>query len=206
MSNQLLDKQRPPFLYPPAGPIDRLYPKPEFDRNYFRPSPGNIHIHVSCSEGRAGYGVFFGPGNPLNVSQRLCGADQTRYRAQLMALITALEVTHSPIKVRVGKTHQETQMWMQRAEYVRNVYMHPHIYTDFKFLAEIESKHLGKWILSPKPKKNGDLLLRLSECVQQGRRINWHFVKTGDKGHEAAFKLAQAGRMEEDLPFLTLKD
>lgn len=41
---------------------------------------------------RAGLGVFFGPNDPRNVSERLAGEPQTNQRAELMAVLRALEV------------------------------------------------------------------------------------------------------------------
>lgn len=40
---------------------------------------------------RAGVGVYFGPGDPRNVSERLQGEPQTNQRAELMAILRALE-------------------------------------------------------------------------------------------------------------------
>lgn len=41
---------------------------------------------------RAGVGVFFGDGDPRNVSERLEGEPQTNQRAELMAMLRALEI------------------------------------------------------------------------------------------------------------------
>ncbi|KAJ2778301.1 hypothetical protein GGI15_004213 [Coemansia interrupta] len=40
---------------------------------------------------RAGVGVYFGPGDSRNVSEPLCGPRQTNQRAELMAIIRAME-------------------------------------------------------------------------------------------------------------------
>jgi ribonuclease HI len=44
---------------------------------------------------RAGYGVYFGLKSPLNISARLPGRHQTNQRAELFAVLKALEVLHS---------------------------------------------------------------------------------------------------------------
>ncbi|CAM1510404.1 Fc.00g007390.m01.CDS01 [Cosmosporella sp. VM-42] len=48
---------------------------------------------------RAGLGVFFGHGDPRNISERLNGEPQTNQRAELMAIQRALEV--APLKKNV---------------------------------------------------------------------------------------------------------
>jgi ribonuclease HI len=44
---------------------------------------------------RAGYGVYFGPSSPLNISARLPGPQQTNQRAELFAVLKALETLHT---------------------------------------------------------------------------------------------------------------
>ena len=48
---------------------------------------------------RAGFGVYWGEGHPLNTHQALPGAIQTAQRAEVAALLWALQQAQSPIKV-----------------------------------------------------------------------------------------------------------
>lgn len=50
---------------------------------------------------RAGVGVFFGHNDPRNVSERLQGEPQTNQRAELMAILRALEIAPLKQKVRI---------------------------------------------------------------------------------------------------------
>ncbi|KYK61178.1 RNase H domain protein [Drechmeria coniospora] len=50
---------------------------------------------------RAGIGVFFGDGDPRNLSERLEGEPQTNQRAELMALLRALEIAPTNQTVRI---------------------------------------------------------------------------------------------------------
>ncbi|KAI1117443.1 ribonuclease H-like protein [Nemania sp. NC0429] len=70
--------------------------------------PGVIQIFTdgsSLSNGRAGatagVGVFFGEGDPRNISERLAGETQTNQRAELTAVIRALERTKKNAKIRI---------------------------------------------------------------------------------------------------------
>ena len=40
---------------------------------------------------RAGYGVYFGPGHPRDLAEKLTGAVQTNRRAELQAAVRALD-------------------------------------------------------------------------------------------------------------------
>ncbi len=61
----------------------------------------DVYIDGSCQKGRAGVGVWFGNGDARNVSERLEGAQQTNQRAELTALIRALEMAPNvPLHVR----------------------------------------------------------------------------------------------------------
>ena len=48
---------------------------------------------------RAGFGVYWGEGHPLNTHKALPGAVQTAQRAEVAALLWALQQAQSPIKV-----------------------------------------------------------------------------------------------------------
>lgn len=50
---------------------------------------------------RAGLGVYFGDGDPRNLSERLPGKLQTNQRAELLAIQRALEIAPSDVPVRI---------------------------------------------------------------------------------------------------------
>jgi hypothetical protein len=63
------------------------------------PVPEIHHIYTdgACSsngqaKAYAGYGVYFGENHPLNISEPLIGPIQTNNRAEMMAVIRALEI------------------------------------------------------------------------------------------------------------------
>ncbi|KAK6825172.1 hypothetical protein PG995_015238 [Apiospora arundinis] len=69
---------------------------------------GTLHIYTdgsSLSNGRtdavAGVGVFFGAGDPRNISERLEGELQTNQRAELTAILRALEQVSDDQDVRI---------------------------------------------------------------------------------------------------------
>jgi len=169
------------FTYPPRGPIKRLFPKIQFDPSYFSPLPGHIYIDGSCINNgqynaRAGVGVFFGPGNRLNLSERLRGQNQTSCRAEIMAAIRALEIT-ALVSVH-PHTHSasvaETIQRMSDARALADLYRNPTIVTDCQYLIDAESKYMQQWLLtgrtnSGRVPKNLDLLMRLSELTVDRR-------------------------------------
>lgn len=55
---------------------------------------------------RAGVGVFFGSGDERNISERLAGEPQTNQRAELMAMLRALQVCPAEKKVTIVSDSQ----------------------------------------------------------------------------------------------------
>ncbi|KAK5997872.1 Ribonuclease H [Cladobotryum mycophilum] len=55
---------------------------------------------------RAGLGVYFGEGDPRNVSERLQGEPQTNQRAELMAMLRALQIAPLEQAVRIYSDSQ----------------------------------------------------------------------------------------------------
>jgi ribonuclease HI len=86
----------------PPFNMKRRFPKPTFDFNYFQPQPGHIYIDGACLDNgtpnaHAGVGVFFGPNDERNVSERLTGSNQTSCRAEIQAAIRALECSERKV-------------------------------------------------------------------------------------------------------------
>lgn len=81
-----------PVPTPAPAPATAAPPKPPSTEMF-------VYTDGACTNNgkptaRAGYGVFFGPGDPRNVSQPLAPTDpQTNNYAELSAIIRALELT-----------------------------------------------------------------------------------------------------------------
>lgn len=72
---------------------------PKAEPGVVRPAEDVLQIYTDGSSlangkagSRAGVGVYFGDGDPRNVSERLRGDPQTNQRAELMAMLRALEI------------------------------------------------------------------------------------------------------------------
>ncbi|KAL2875961.1 hypothetical protein SGCOL_008812 [Colletotrichum sp. CLE4] len=133
---------------------------------------------------RAGVGVYFGPNDARNVSEPLEGALQTNQRAELAAVLRALECT---------SVTQDVQIW-----------------TDSKYTRNCATRYIEKWVTngwrtgSGKPVKNQDLIRAIVEHLNRREAagtitsINWvkgHTKKLSKTavGNRAADELATAG-------------
>lgn len=128
---------------------------------------------------RAGVGVFFGHGDPRNISERLVGEPQTNQRAELMAMLRALESA-------------------PKAQPVQ-------IYSDSQYSINC----VTQWAVSWKKKgwvtatgeqvKNQDIIRgvldKMEERTRAGGTTSFQWVKghSTDVGNQAADKLAVAG-------------
>lgn len=126
-------------------------------------------------QARAGYGVYFGPNDPRNVSARLSGK-QTNNRAEMTAIKVALEVAGPEADVVVR--------------------------TDSMLCINSITKWMKGWKrkgwrkANGKPVKNSDLWKEIDTVVQAHRgSLHFEHVKghSGDPGNEAADSLAVAG-------------
>ncbi|KXH65008.1 hypothetical protein CSAL01_12417 [Colletotrichum salicis] len=133
---------------------------------------------------RAGVGVYFGPNDARNVSEPLEGELQTNQRAELAAVLRALECT---------SVTQDVQIW-----------------TDSKYTRNCATRYIEKWVTngwrtgSGKPVKNQDLIRAIVEHLDRREAagtitsINWvkgHTKKLSKTavGNRAADELATAG-------------
>nr|KAJ3401313.1 hypothetical protein HK105_004514 [Polyrhizophydium stewartii] len=171
----------PPTATPRARMIDEVRTAPPA-----APPGGPLHVYTdgSClgngqQDPRAGYGVWFGPGDPRNVAQRLPDRDQTNNRAELTAVIKALEITRGTPEVVI---HSDSTYMKDGIE----KWIHNWRTTGFR----------GGQI------KNVDLWQRLDELMQerQGsvklatvREVEWVKGHSGDGGNEGADDLANLG-------------
>lgn len=129
----------------------------------------------------AGVGVYFGDGDPRNISEALEGDAQTNNRAEMTAFIYALDyaVQHPDLKVLIQSD----------SSYCVN-----------GFASWVSNWVKSKWVTSQgKPVKNRDLWERIVElqtqlkdrCVQP--QISWVRGHNGHAGNEAADFLATEG-------------
>ncbi|KAI5281880.1 hypothetical protein KEM52_003840, partial [Ascosphaera acerosa] len=127
----------------------------------------------------AGVGVFFGPGDARNVSEPLDGPRQTNQRAELTAVLRALDIAPRTRPVR--------------------------IVTDSQYAIKCVTVWFGKWRsngwrnAAGKPVENKDLITaviaRIEERESLGSRTLFEWVKghNADPGNEAADQLAVMG-------------
>jgi len=133
----------------------------------------------------AGVGVYFGPQDPKNVSEALAGTRQTNQRAELTAVLRALEL--SP----------------------RNRMLH--IYTDSNYAIKCVTEWFVKWRengwlnSAKKPVENKDLVEKILGLLEERHRIGgsrtrvefvWVKGHAADVGNNAADELAVAGARE----------
>ncbi|TGZ60913.1 hypothetical protein CRM22_008236 [Opisthorchis felineus] len=126
---------------------------------------------------QAGYGVYWGPGHRLNVSERLSG-EQTNNRAEIEAVITA---------VKQAKEAGLTSIT---------------IATDSKFAQHCATEWGPVWekngwkLYDGKPVKLRKPVERLLRVIREsGVNVSWRYVPghSGVEGNEAADRLANMG-------------
>ncbi len=123
----------------------------------------------------AGAGVWFGPDDRRNLSERVPG-EATNNRAELYAAVRALELT-------------------QGSEYVR-------IVTDSQYMVNGMTKWVHDWVKRDFASvKNADLFRRLLE-LQEGRRVEWQYTPghAGVEGNEQADRLAVQACRDPEAP------
>ncbi|KFY09139.1 hypothetical protein V492_05582, partial [Pseudogymnoascus sp. VKM F-4246] len=127
----------------------------------------------------AGVGVFFGDGDDRNISEALEGELQTNQRAELTAILRALEI---------APMHREV-----------------HIYTDSNYSINCVTTWFKKWetnnwlTSTNQPVMNKDLVvdilarIRERQGVGSGTIFNWIKGHSNDPSNEAADRLAVSG-------------
>uniref|UniRef100_A0A8D0BRN5 Ribonuclease H1 n=1 Tax=Salvator merianae TaxID=96440 RepID=A0A8D0BRN5_SALMN len=131
--------------------------------------------HNGRDKARAGTGVYWGPGHPLNSSERLPGR-QTNQRAEIYAACKAIELAKSQnIKKLV-------------------------IYTDSKFTIDGMTNWILNWQKNGWKTKSGEEVTNKEEFerlskLSEGMDIQWMHVPghAGFSGNEAADRLAREG-------------
>ncbi|UNI20317.1 Ribonuclease H [Purpureocillium takamizusanense] len=151
-----------------------------------KPSDNVLQIYTDGSSlangkagSRAGVGVFFGDGDPRNVSERLPGEPQTNQRAELMAILRALQIAPvtQPVQI-VSDSQYSINCVTQWAP---------------------GWKRKGWMTASGEMVKNKDLIEQVIDLIEQrtlvGGTTYFHWVKghATDRGNMAADRLAVRG-------------
>lgn len=106
------------------------------------------------SKAVGGVGVYFGPGDGRNISEGLAGTKQSNQRAELTAIIRALEVAPKDRKII--------------------------IYTDSSYSIKCTTEWFRKWRengwvnASHKPVENKDLIQKIIDQLEERYRLNQH--------------------------------
>ena len=122
----------------------------------------------------AGVGVYFGPGSRLNISEHLPGKLQTNQRAELTAVIRAMEIVRDRNLLIVSDSNYAIK---GATEWLKNW------------------KKNG-WVNAKKePVANKDLWIKMDELLREKRDIKFKWVKghSTEPGNIEADKLAVAG-------------
>jgi ribonuclease HI len=151
-----------------------------------------VHVYTdgACSDNQnrkkaiGGIGVWFGKDDERNVSERLKGPLQTNNRAELVALIRAIEI------------HFQIYHPLSDKMLFNPLVLH----TDSQYCKDGIEKWIGNWkkngwvTANKKPVKNKDLWIRLDE-LRQSKNIRFEWVKghAGIEGNDEADKLATSG-------------
>ncbi|KAI1809199.1 ribonuclease H-like protein [Poronia punctata] len=164
----------------------------EPDPEIVEDDPDTVRIYTdgsSLANGRvgakAGVGVFFGDNDPRNVSERLQGEPQTNQRAELTAIVRALELTRHDEKIR--------------------------IFSDSKYSIDCSTSWYKAWEKNNWKKQNGELVLNqdiikqiralINERDAAGFKTLFQWVKghSTNVGNAAADRLAVAGSNKSDV-------
>ncbi|CAB58158.1 ribonuclease H Rnh1 [Schizosaccharomyces pombe] len=123
----------------------------------------------------AGCGVFFGNDDPRNISVPLAGEEQTNNRAELQAIILALENTSGDLTIRSDSNYSIKSLTTWLPKWKKN---------DFK-------------TSNSQPVKNLDLINRASDLMSD-RNVSLEYVKghSTDYGNQQADMLARRGASE----------
>ena len=148
-------------------------------------APLAVHTDGSCINQHdkvarmAGVGVFFGQGNPHNVSLPLLGAKQTNARAELEAMVLALELANKHYPLRPLAVYSDCSYVILEGQRVLD------------FATKKNTDYFKK---DTSRRLNGDILMRLERAVLTRKTsLQFHKVKahSGNYGNEAANDLAQ---------------
>ncbi|RGP68014.1 ribonuclease h1 [Fusarium longipes] len=182
-----------PVEVPDRQFISETTAKPVPKQSIAGPDEGMIKIYTDGSSlgngkpgSRAGLGVYFGPGDERNLAERLPGMPQTNQRAELMAMLRAME--------RVSST-QGIEIW-----------------TDSQYSINCVTKWVSDWERKDwknskgKDVSNQDIIRNLMAKIRERKaagadtRFQWVKGHATDPGNHEADNLANIGsRLPEVL-------
>lgn len=171
---------------PPRSGVETLDLNTQTTKPPSEAPPAVLHIYTDGSSrgngqrgALAGIGVFFGPSDPRNISEPLAGPRQTNQRAELSAILRALETAPARQSVKI----------ISDSEYSINC-----------VTKWYKTWQRNGWMNSTgKPVENRDLvggiLDRMEERRSEGGRTDFLWVRghNKDPGNEAADRLAVSG-------------
>lgn len=157
----------------------------------------HVYTDGACSNNQnkklaiAGVGVWFGDDDERNVSEKLEGEIQTNNRAELTALIRAIEVFFTP-----KNKKQKVEETDETVKIVKHLILH----TDSQYCKDGIEKWIVNWkkngwkTSNKKPVKNKDLWEQLDR-LREEHPIKFEWVRGHSKvpGNEKADKLAVKG-------------
>lgn len=128
---------------------------------------------------RAGVGVFFGAGDDRNISERLHGEPQTNQRAELMAMLRALQVCplHTTVKIVSDSQYSINCVTQWAASW----------------------KKKGWLTATGEPVKNQDIIRAVLDKMEERSKVGgltqfeWVKGHASDRGNQAADALAVRG-------------
>lgn len=134
----------------------------------------NVYTDGACSNNgkvgsKAGIGVFFSDNNPNNYSGKLKGCIQSNNRAEIYAVIKALNI--------IGDNNK------------KNI----RIFTDSKYVIESMTKYIKKWssngwkLSNGRNVKNKDLFTELNDIIEFNKSRNIKVELKWIKGHSNSY-------------------
>lgn len=123
-------------------------------------------LHNGHADALGGVGVYFGPGDRRNISEPLAGNRQTNQRAELTAVLRALEVAPKDRKIT--------------------------IVSDSKYAIDCVTDWFRNWQkngwvnAARKPVENKDLVQKILDQLEERHRLNRHRMVDGDEAPAAA--------------------
>lgn len=157
----------------------KIIPKPHAPPGMLTIYTDGSSLRNGAAGARAGVGVYFGPGDSKNVSEALPGTRQTNQRAELTAILRALDL---------APRHRDVT-----------------IYTDSRYSIDCVTNWYKNWrkngwiTATKKPVENRDLVQDVRSKIEEreglGRGTYFAWVKghSGEKGNVEADRLAVEG-------------
>jgi len=170
----------------------------------------NVYTDGACegngrANARAGYGVWFGPDGLQPISMPLDGKIQTNQRAEMMAVICALEILINETRKSLETESGVEKIPLASSSKSNSSTLRPIvIWSDSQYTVKGVKSWVANWknnqwkTANNTPVKNKDLWIRLDknlDHLQTFRSVDLRWVRghEGNPGNEIADRLAVAG-------------